>query len=151
MWINNEPFRRNIGLVWKMYYWFWLWFQPDDENFVDPEYTLLIFNRSDRGYTTATTALNKQTTFDSEWVYLFKEKHPLVKIGFSKFCSLRPKWCVIAGSSGTHSVCVCTIHQNTILLVDALRWTHRQNYECDLSIRNKLSVSFTVVIWREKF
>ena len=27
---------------------------------------------------------------------------------------------VIAGSSGTHSVCVCTTHQNTILLVDTL-------------------------------
>ena len=35
--------------------------------------------------------------------------------------SLR-KWCVIAGSSGTHLVCVCTSHQNTILLVDALNW-----------------------------
>ena len=26
------------------------------------------------------------------------------------------------GSSGRHSVCVCTTHQNTILLVDALNW-----------------------------
>ena len=52
----------------------------------------------------------------------FKEKYPEVKIGFSKFCSLRPKWCVVAGSSGTHSVCVCTSHQNAILLVDALNW-----------------------------
>ena len=51
----------------------------------------------------------------------FKERNPDVKIGFSKFCTLRPKWCVIAGSSGTHSVCVCT-NQNTILLVDALNW-----------------------------
>ena len=52
----------------------------------------------------------------------FKEKHPAVKIGFSKFCSLRPKWCLIAGSSGTHSVCVCTQHQNTVLLLDAIKW-----------------------------
>ena len=29
------------------------------------------------------------------------------------------KWCVTVSSSGTHSVCVCTIHQNTKLLVDA--------------------------------
>ena len=29
---------------------------------------------------------------------------------------------VIAVSSGTHSVCVCTTHQNTTLLVDALNW-----------------------------
>ena len=50
----------------------------------------------------------------------FKEGNPDVKIGFSKFCTVCLKWCVIAGSSGTHSLCVCTTHQNTILLVDAL-------------------------------
>ena len=43
-----------------------------------------------------------------------------MKTGFSKFCTPCPKWCVIAGSSGTHSVCLRTTHQNTILLVDAL-------------------------------
>ena len=32
----------------------------------------------------------------------FKERNPDIKIGFSKFCILCPKWCVIAGSSGTH-------------------------------------------------
>ena len=45
-----------------------------------------------------------------------------MKIGFPKFCTLCLKWCVIAGSSGTHLVYVCTTHQNTILLVDALNW-----------------------------
>ena len=49
----------------------------------------------------------------------YKEKQPAHKIGLSKFCSLRPKWCVTVSSSGKHSVCVCTIHQNTKLLVDA--------------------------------
>ena len=52
----------------------------------------------------------------------FKEKYPNVKLGFSKFCTFRPKWCVLAGSSGTHSVCVYSIHQNAILLVDAINW-----------------------------
>ena len=28
----------------------------------------------------------------------FKEKHPNVNIEFSKFCALRPKWCVLVGS-----------------------------------------------------
>ena len=42
----------------------------------------------------------------------FKEKHPNVNIRFSKFCALRPKWCVLAGSKMTHSVCVCSAHQN---------------------------------------
>ena len=32
----------------------------------------------------------------------FKERIPDVKIGFFKFCTLCPKWCVTAGSSGTH-------------------------------------------------
>ena len=52
----------------------------------------------------------------------FKEKYLNVKLGFSKFCTFRPKWCVLAGSSGTHSVCVCSIHQNAILLVDVINW-----------------------------
>ena len=46
------------------------------------------------------------------------ENHP--DIGFSTFCSLRPKHCVLAGSSGTHSVCVCTYHQNPTLQLNAI-------------------------------
>ena len=53
----------------------------------------------------------------------FKEKHPQHKSGLSKFCSLRPKSCVIVSSSGTHSVCVFTIHQNTKLIVEAFCFT----------------------------
>lgn len=49
----------------------------------------------------------------------FKKQNKEIKIGFSKFCTLRPKWCVSAGASGTHSVCVCTIHQNVVLLLHA--------------------------------
>lgn len=48
---------------------------------------------------------------------LFKERYPDKKIGISKFCELRPKHCVLPGSSGTHSVCVCTIHQNAKLII----------------------------------
>ena len=44
----------------------------------------------------------------------FKERYPYHKIGFSKFAKLRPKHCVLAG---THSVCVCTIHQNVKLML----------------------------------
>ena len=33
---------------------------------------------------------------------------------------MRPKWCILLGASGTHSVCVCTYHQNAKLFVDAL-------------------------------
>ena len=52
----------------------------------------------------------------------FKEKRPNVNIGFSKFCALRRKWCVLAVSKMTHSVCVCSAHQNVVLLVDAMHW-----------------------------
>ena len=47
----------------------------------------------------------------------FKEKFPDRKIGFSKFAELRPKHCILAGASGTHSVCVCTIYQNVKLMM----------------------------------
>ena len=46
----------------------------------------------------------------------------LIKVGFWKFSELRPKWCVLAGSTVTHSVCVCIIHQNAKLLTDAFDW-----------------------------
>ena len=49
-----------------------------------------------------------------------KEKYPGLQIGFSKFASLRPKWCISVGPKGTHAVCVCTIHQNLKLMLDAV-------------------------------
>jgi len=41
------------------------------------------------------------------------------KIGVSKFAELHPRHCVLAGASGTHAVCVCTIHQNVnVMMID---------------------------------
>lgn len=40
----------------------------------------------------------------------FKERHPVLKIGFIKFATLRPQECVFVSSCGTHTVCVCTRH-----------------------------------------
>ena len=40
---------------------------------------------------------------------LFKDRHPEVKVAFSKFAELRPPHCVLTGASGTHSVCVCAL------------------------------------------
>ena len=53
----------------------------------------------------------------NELYVLFKERHPEIKVGLSKFCELRPKECVTVGARGTHSVCVCTIHQNVKLML----------------------------------
>ena len=55
-----------------------------------------------------------------EFYQCYKIEYPDDEVGFSKFCALRPKYCVIAGSSGTHSVCVCTIHQNIKLALFAI-------------------------------
>ncbi|KAE8740407.1 hypothetical protein FOCC_FOCC014086 [Frankliniella occidentalis] len=49
---------------------------------------------------------------------LFKEETQ-IQISFSKFASLRPKHCVLAGAAGTQSVCVCKYHQNFKLLCDS--------------------------------
>ncbi|XP_034240324.1 uncharacterized protein LOC117644802 [Thrips palmi] len=51
----------------------------------------------------------------NELYSMFCKKYP-GKVSFSKFASLRPPECVSAGASGTHSVCVCAIHQNTELM-----------------------------------
>ena len=59
-----------------------------------------------------------------ELYVLFTEQNPVLKIGFSKFCSLRPKWCVTVGSTDPLSVCVYTIHQNANVLVNATKTGH---------------------------
>ena len=59
----------------------------------------------------------------AELYQVFKERYrdrDDIKIGISKFFSLRPKWCITAGASGSHSVCCCTIHENVKLLCDCL-------------------------------
>ena len=54
----------------------------------------------------------------------YKSMFPDKKISFSKFASLRPKECVLAGASGIHSVCVCTIHQNVKLMIHGSKLGH---------------------------
>jgi len=58
-----------------------------------------------------------------------------MKIGFSKFCSMRPKWCVTSSSSGILIVCVCvwvcvcSYHQNAVLLTNGANIN--ENYKFD--------------------
>lgn len=47
----------------------------------------------------------------------FRDEHSDETVGFSKFASLRPRNCVLAGASGTHTICVCVIHQNIKLMM----------------------------------
>ena len=51
----------------------------------------------------------------------FKDQFPNEKVGFSKFAELRPRNCMLARASGTHSVCVCTIHQNVKLIIQGVK------------------------------
>lgn len=48
----------------------------------------------------------------------FKLEFPNCQVGFSKFAELRPNECVLAGASGTHTVCVCIFHQNVKLMIE---------------------------------
>lgn len=50
----------------------------------------------------------------------FTTENPGVKVGFSTFATLRPKWCVPVGASGTRNVCVCTYHQNVKLMLSCI-------------------------------
>ena len=67
----------------------------------------------------------------------FKSKYASTSIGFSKFCELWPKWCVLTGSSGTDSVCVCTYHQNMKLLLAPLNVTYEEFSLIVCDINNK--------------
>ena len=51
----------------------------------------------------------------------FKETYPKLKGCFSKFAKLKPKYCILPGASGTHSVCVCTIHENAKMMLEAIQ------------------------------
>jgi hypothetical protein len=66
----------------------------------------------------------------------FKNDFQNVKIGFSKFCQLRPRYVILAGPPGTRSVCVCVQHQNIKLMADAIKLnelTKEMNLEKNVS------------------
>lgn len=68
---------------------------------------------------------------------LFKESYSNIAIGFSKFAELRPKQCLLAGATGTHTICLCVAHQNFKLLLDCIK-----NYKLlqkDVSYRDCLA------------
>jgi hypothetical protein len=72
----------------------------------------------------------------------YKENSSGEHVGFSKFCELRPRWCITVGAKGMHSVCVCEYHQNVKLLLDSLpgpKLDHKSlmaKLVCDVSERN---------------
>ena len=64
-------------------------------------------------------------------IYCVQRKKPKCKYLFSKVGVLRPKWYILVGSKMTQSVCVCSAHQNVVLLVDAVDGTwHKKTWLC---------------------
>ena len=55
----------------------------------------------------------------------FKKGYSTVKIGFSKFCELRPKWVKTVNHSGMYPICVC---QNVKLLVSVIPGNFEEVY-----------------------
>ena len=49
-----------------------------------------------------------------------KDNSSHINPSFSAFASLHPRECVLAGSPGTHSICICSQHQNIKLKLKAL-------------------------------
>ena len=56
---------------------------------------------------------------------LLKEKYPASKISLTKFFELCPKWCISSGCSGTQNVCICSIHQNAVVVATACRLNYK--------------------------
>lgn len=54
--------------------------------------------------------------------------------GFTMFTTLRPLQCVFAGDPGTHKVCICPVHQNVKLKLQALRIKHDYKDVLELSV-----------------
>ena len=50
----------------------------------------------------------------------FKAEFPSLKIGFSTFALLWPKWCMPVDVAGSHNVCVCTYHQNVKFMLNTV-------------------------------
>lgn len=74
----------------------------------------------------------------------FQEMHQNA-VGFSSFAALRPKHCKLLGSTGSHNICVCTIHENINLMLHGLRkYSFENDYKlcfeeilCSSSTRTK--------------
>lgn len=51
----------------------------------------------------------------------FHELNPTSTIGFSTFAKIRPRECILSGSTGTHTMCVCMRHENVNLQIRAIK------------------------------
>ena len=70
----------------------------------DNEYSRMMPGKKDSVSISKNIHVQKRLIKFNELYQQFKIKYPHQKIGFSKFCSLRPKWCVLINSAGKNAV-----------------------------------------------
>ena len=66
----------------------------------------------------------------SELYSLFCERHGENMIVISEFAMLRPRQCIWPGYSGHHNVCMCVIHENYNLMLEAIQEREPFDYAC---------------------
>ena len=67
------------------------------------------------------------TMFLREAFHIFKEECPNLQIGFSKFCSLRPKNVLLLKSTPSEQ-CKCKNHENFILKLKSLQYHYSDDF-----------------------
>lgn len=82
-----------------------------------------------------------------EFFVEFRQEHPNNIVGFSTFASLRPKHCVLAGGSGTHTICVCPIQQNVKVMMLGNYYTNHSHFSRSSDTTTSIIFSFN----RSKF
>ena len=112
-----------------------------DEMYNDDEFTRQLPGRKDFVSVSKNVHVSKRLMLCNmkELYTAFKNRNPQLNIGFSKFASLRPKWCIPVGPKGTHSVCVCMIHQNLKLMLSAVNFEKNYHELIDLIVCDRQS------------
>ncbi|GBL91653.1 hypothetical protein AVEN_71311-1 [Araneus ventricosus] len=80
--------------------------------------------RTDIAYT-APGMQDKMTIWGND-IALFKEENPSINIGYSKFCSLRPKNVLVKDTPSDQ--CKCKSHENFILLLKGLNINYNKDF-----------------------
>ncbi|KAJ8672824.1 hypothetical protein QAD02_004084 [Eretmocerus hayati] len=108
-------------------------YSSDDMSRIQPgkkDYVSVLINGNKVGRQKRLLLCNLKECYQS-----FKDEYPEISDGFSRFAKARSPNVILAGASGTHTVCVCKIHQNFKLLLHVLdlesiddqvrKWTYR--------------------------
>ena len=92
------------------------WYESDDNSRQSPNACDCIFIKNEKGE--RERIAKRMLLFTEEELHLlFRRIHPEIKIGRSKFASLRPKHCILPSDKQTLEFCVCKYHQNVKLRI----------------------------------